>query len=44
MLEGEDLPWVMFGDLNEVVGSSEKLGGKILKGKRLFLKDFFTQC
>ena len=33
-------PWVVFGDLNEIVDISEKSGGRDLTGKRLFLKEF----
>lgn len=37
-----NLPWLMFGDLNEIVTDSKHLGGRPLpfKGRRLFLKEF----
>lgn len=36
----EDSPWLLIGDLNEVLDSSEKFGGRSIVGKQLFLKDF----
>lgn len=38
-----NLLWLMFRDLNEIVDDSESLGGRALKGKQLFLKEFIQQ-
>ena len=37
------LPWLLFGDLNEIVDQSEKFGGRKVYGKRLFLKQFLQE-
>lgn len=39
----EKLPWLIFGDLNEIIDESERFGGRGLIGRRLFLKDFMQQ-
>ena len=36
-------PWLLFGDLNEITEQSEKLGGRSIHGKRLFLKLFIQE-
>lgn len=39
-IENEKLLWLLFCDLNEIVDNSERLGGKELPRKRLFLMEF----
>ena len=36
-------PWILFGDLNEVVTESEKWGGRSIWNRQLFLKKFIQQ-
>lgn len=36
----EEIPWLVFGDLNEIVDNSKRFWGKELSGRRLFLKEF----
>lgn len=33
-------PWLLFGDLNEIITADDKLGGRDIWKKRLFLKEF----
>ena len=42
-IQEEYLPWVMFGDLNEVVAENEKLGGRSIWKRRLCLKNFLQE-
>lgn len=37
-LRSYNLPWVLMGDLNEVVEESEKMGGRAIWKRRLFFK------
>lgn len=39
----ENMPWIMFRDLNEIIDESERFGGRNLARKRLFLKGFMQQ-
>lgn len=40
LTDEEQFPWLIFSDLNEIVDQSEKLGGREIHMKRLFVKDF----
>lgn len=40
ILEDETRPWVVMGDLNEVIGCYEKFVGRPVENQRLFLKEF----
>lgn len=42
-ISNEEMPWMMFGDLNEIIDETERFGGRNLIGKRLFLKEFMQQ-
>lgn len=42
-IHSEQLPWVLLGDLNEILDLSEKLGGKDIRGQTLFLKRFLQE-
>lgn len=42
-LETFEVPWILFGDLNELVEASEKWGDKDFKWKNLFLKKFLNK-
>lgn len=35
--------WILFGDLNEVIDSSEKFGGRPIWRRRLHLKNFMQE-
>ena len=39
----ESILWMLFGDLNEIIDNLEKLRGKDIYEKRLFLKEFIHQ-
>lgn len=40
MVLSDSFPWIIVRDLNKVLDDSKKLGGRDLRVKRLFLKDF----
>lgn len=40
VIEAEQRPWLVTGDLNEIIDDSERFGGWPLHGKKLFLKEF----
>lgn len=39
----ENMPWMMFGNLNDIIDEPERFGGRNLTRKRLFLKEFMQQ-
>lgn len=42
-MEVENLPLVLIGDLNDVLDQLEKVGGKSLQEKKIFLKKFLQE-
>ena len=42
-LADANFPWLLFGDLNEIVDQSEKFRERKIYGKRLFLKQFIQE-
>ena len=42
-LQMEQVPWLLFGDLNEVTSETEKFGGRSIWKRRLFLKNFLQE-
>lgn len=43
-VSSQNLPWLLFGDLNEVVSEHEKFKGRNIWRKKLFLKPFLQDC
>lgn len=43
-IQGHQLPQMVIGDLNEVIGNEEKYGGRSVLRKHLYLIFFFQEC
>ncbi|KAF3440104.1 hypothetical protein FNV43_RR18382 [Rhamnella rubrinervis] len=43
LVNSMEKPWMLFGDLNEVLMESEKWGGRSIWSRQRFLKDFLLQ-
>ncbi|KAF3455069.1 hypothetical protein FNV43_RR05517 [Rhamnella rubrinervis] len=42
-MKKEEKHWLLFGDLNEIMDSTEKRGGRNIWGRKLFLKQFLLE-